>query len=318
VIPLSVLLSAVGASFGTLGAFGTVLLGFAVLPFADHWIGTDAWSPDAGQEKALKAERAFSFVLYLYLPVQIAMVAGGGIGITVAHELCHRPRPVDRRIGFALLALVCYMHFGIEHVVGHHRRVSTPDDPTSSRLGESLYRFLPRTLAGSYASAWDFEALRLKKQKKPPMGLHNRMVGFLLVQVGVALALFLLFGVVGLLFFAGQAIVAVFLLETINYVEHYGLARREIRPGTYEPVQPRHSWNADFVLSNLFLFKLQRHSDHHAHPLRPYQTLRHFDESPQLPYGYPTMVLLAMAPPVWRRVMDPLVAAAQGGAAGGR
>ena len=226
----------------------------------------------------------------------------------VAHELVHRVNSrLEPLLGRALLMTVCYMHWGIEHVVGHHRMVSTPEDPTSSRRGESFYAFWPRTVFGTMRSAVDIYAKKLKRQGRSPMDPRNPLFQDIALPLLLGAGLGLAFGPLAVGFFFCQAVVAFSLLELVNYVEHYGLARKELSPGKYERVSPLHSWNASHWLTNRLLFMLQRHSDHHANPALRYQQLRHFDESPQLPAGYATMILLALVPPLWRRVMDPRI-----------
>ncbi|HEY9843759.1 MAG TPA: alkane 1-monooxygenase [Candidatus Obscuribacterales bacterium] len=232
-----------------------------------------------------------------------AGICTGATGITLAHELMHRRSRLDKSLSLILLLSVSYMHFYIEHLRGHHRRVATPGDPATALLGESFYRFYPRALKGCWTTAWQLEAGRLQRRSLPFW--HNQMIWFSLLPVALATALGLAWGWPAALFFAVQSIVAFSLLESVNYVEHYGLARREIRAGVYEPVQMAHSWNADQLLTGSLMFMLQRHSDHHAHPARPWHQLHHAPESPQLPAGYAAMILLALLPPLWHRVMDP-------------
>lgn len=329
-IPLSLL---PGFWLGGPSYFATVALVFGVMPLVDYFMGRDPKNPDPVQEDRLWHDFRFSLPLFAYLPVQAAVVgfgaywyatqpllpyeqvglvlgsgiATGGIGITVAHELCHRTNRWSKMSGFFLLTLVSYTHFGIEHVVGHHFRVATPEDPTTARLGENAYWFVARSIIGSFLSVFGFELKRLKKQNRSSWSLNNRMYACVLAPIVLGVALYDLWGAAAVAFFLLQSGVAIFLLEVTNYVEHYGLLRAKKPDGRYERISPSHSWNANQRLSNLLLFKLQRHADHHAHALRPYQVLRHFDESPQLPFGYPTMVLIALVPPLWRRLMDPLV-----------
>ncbi len=241
--------------------------------------------------------------------VSVGLMAGGA-GITVAHELMHRPGALERGIAELLMSQVGYAHFCIEHVHGHHRHVATPLDPASSRLGESVYRFLPRTLVGGLASAWRIEAERMRRRGLRVLDPRNRMLRYAAVQLALYGTVALVWGLRGVLLWAAQAAIAVVLLELVNYVEHYGLSRREQDGGRFERVQPWHSWNASERFSNWLLFNLQRHSDHHFLAARPYETLRHYDDVPQLPAGYASMVLLALVPPLWRRVMDPRVRAA--------
>ena len=236
----------------------------------------------------------------------------GGTIINIAHELGHRSSRMAQIHAKMGLASVCYMHFFIEHNRGHHLHVATPQDPATSHLNQTVYAFWWQSITGSYQSAWQIERKLLAKAGQPVWSRHNDMLwfGFWPVVVGI-----LLTGVMTLLtgafawvipvFFLVQSLMAILLLESVNYIEHYGIMRREISAGRYERVNPLHSWNASHVVSNLVLFQLQRHSDHHAYATRPYQVLRHFDESPQLPFGYPLMIIISLVPPIWFRVMNP-------------
>lgn len=306
---------------------------FVLVPLLDVFGGFDRENP--AERKGVNRDLAFDLPLWLWAPTLVALVGwsayrigsydysaweilgisvnvglvGGAAGINVAHELMHRRGKFERALSEIMLLAVSYAHFTIEHVMGHHRRVSTPEDPASSRFGESLYTFLPRSLFGGYVSAWELETLRVKKKGAGPLHLQDRRLRQTLLTVGIYTTLALTLGWKAVVFFAAQSLVAMILLETINYIEHYGLERREIAPGKYERTQPHHSWNASQRVTNWFLFNLQRHSDHHYLASRPYWQLRHFDEVPQMPYGYATMFLMAFAPRLWKRVMDPRVLA---------
>ncbi len=240
----------------------------------------------------------------------------GGIGINTAHELGHKKEANERWLSKIALAQVAYGHFYIEHNRGHHVRVATPEDPASSRLGESFYRFWPRTVLGSLRSAWRLEKRRYARKQQHPFRLGNDVLnawlmtavlwGGLLAWLGVGVAPYLVL----------QAVVGFSLLEVVNYMEHYGMLRQKVGTGErrrYERVLPSHSWNSNNIATNVLLYHLQRHSDHHANPTRRYQALRDFEESPVLPTGYAGMIVLAIVPPVWRRVMDPRVVAHFGG-----
>ena len=230
----------------------------------------------------------------------------GGIAINVAHELMHRPTRLERGLAAALMTSVQYAHFCVEHVHGHHLRVATPDDPASSRLGEGLWHFLPRTLVGSLRSAWEIETRRGRTLLTHRVAMGLVAQGALLLLVGATL------GPRGAALYLGQAAVAVLLLETINYIEHYGLTRaRRVRADGregWEGVTPGHSWNAEHLLAGSLLLQLPRHADHHAHAGRAFAELRHQPGAPQLPGSYPAMMLLALVPHLWFRVMDPRVA----------
>ena len=249
----------------------------------------------------------WSLPWYSYLGFAITTGTSMGIAINTAHELGHKPRALEQWLAKIALAPVFYGHFFVEHNRGHHVRVSTPEDPASARLGESFYRFLPRTVFGSLVSAWELEKKRLARQEKPVWhgSNHNLQAWALsIVLWGMLLAWQ---GWIVLPFLLIQAVFGFQLLEVVNYVEHYGLLRQKKASGRYEPCRPEHSWNSNRRVTNIFLYQLQRHSDHHANATRSYQALRHFDESPQLPGGYASMILLAWIPPLWYRVMDPRV-----------
>jgi alkane 1-monooxygenase len=335
---------------GGLWNFFPLLVIFGIVPVIDALIGLDPHNPSDDTLKALGEQRIFRWLTWAYVPLQVALIVyaayvithqsmswleltgftlslgtmTGALGITFAHELCHKPNRLEQALGKILLLTVCYMHFHIEHNQGHHVNVATPKDPATSRLGESFYRFYPRTVIGGFRGAWQLEARRLQRSGRPIWSVSNQVIWFVLLPIAFALALGALFGWPVVPFFFAQSVVAFTLLEIVNYLEHYGIERREIAPGRYERVTPIHSWNSNHRLTNGFLIMLQRHSDHHANPQRRYQTLRHFDESPQLPTGYAGMVVLALVPPLWFRVMNPRVlehrrrieAASTGGAPG--
>ncbi len=234
----------------------------------------------------------------------------GGIGITVAHELGHRSAWLDRAIAKALLVPVLYGHFFVEHVRGHHVRAATPADPATAPRGMNVYRFILRSVAGGFAHACSLEAMRLRRSGRSAWHPTNWVLGGTAMSGAVLGAAAWAGGVPALALMVLQAAAAVVLLEIVNYIEHYGLQRR--RFGTrYEPVQPRHSWNADFAVSNWLLFNLQLHSDHHAHMQRPCEALRTMPEAPQLPAGYPAMVVAALIPPLWFALIEPRLAQAQ-------
>jgi alkane 1-monooxygenase len=243
-------------------------------------------------------------------PALIALGLGvGGVsgsqGITFAHELGHSRSRLDRAIGWGLMASVLYAHFMVEHYRGHHPRAATRDDPASARLGESLWRFLPRTLAGSLTSAWRLEAAQLRQLRRG--WLRSPLLWATAAQGAGLLLLGWWFGTAAVLFWLVQAAYAVFLLEAINYIEHYGLQRREV-DGRPEPFAMRHAWNADHALTNCFIANLQRHSDHHLHAWKPYPTLAALP-GPQLPTGYAGCLFLASVPRLWFRAMHPRLAA---------
>jgi alkane 1-monooxygenase len=211
---------------------------------------------------------------------------------------------MERWLSRVALAQSAYGHFFIEHNRGHHVRVATPEDPASARLGESFYAFLPRTVLGSVRSAWELERTRLARLGSPSWSPRNDILGAWAMTVVLLAALIAAFGFVVAPYLLIQAVIGFSLLEVVNYLEHYGLLRQRREDGRYERTRPEHSWNSNNTASNVLLYHLQRHSDHHANPIRRYQALRHVDDAPQLPTGYAGMILLAVLPPLWRRVMD--------------
>lgn len=337
---LSYLLAAlvvVGTIMG--GGFNYIafLFAFAIIPILDLLIGTDSSNATPEKMAELEQKQSFRLIALGHVPIQVVLVvwaasvagsntlsgiamlgfvlsvgtATGGIGITVAHELFHKKNRIDALGGKILLLTVSYMHFYIEHLIGHHVHVATPKDPVTARYGESFYRFYPRAVVGSFRSAWQIETRRLARKGTPVWSPHNQMLWFVALPIVFAIALGWAFGWRATTFFFAQSIVAFTLLEIVNYIEHYGLLRKRKPSGNYERVAAAHSWNADHRMTNYFLFRLQRHADHHIHPLRPYQVLRHFDESPQLPTGYAGMIVLALFPPLWHRLMDERAASLQ-------
>lgn len=318
--------------------FGPFLV-FGIIPSLDLLIGKDASNPPDSALKRLEQDRYYRWCIFLFLPLQyaslifscwmwsngdlsfvedlglafsVAMVAG--ISINTAHELGHKTRSGERWLSKVALAQSGYGHFYIEHNRGHHVRVATPEDPASARLGESFWAFLPRTIVGSLRSSIGLERTRLERTGHGFWSIHNDILNAWAMTVVLFAALTVGFGVEVLPWLIVQAIIGFSLLEVVNYLEHYGLRRQwDEKKGRYELTRPEHSWNSDNIASNIFLYHLQRHSDHHANPVRRYQALRHFDDLPELPAGYATMILLAWATPAWRRVMDPKVVAHYGG-----
>ncbi|HKG39870.1 MAG TPA: alkane 1-monooxygenase [Conexibacter sp.] len=308
--------------------FGPILV-FGIFSVLDVIVGMDAANPPDSIIKWLEQDRYYRWCTYAFIPVQYAglvfacwlwshgdlstvdkiglaftMAMVSGIAINTAHELGHKRASLERWLSKVALAQSGYGHFFIEHNRGHHVRVATPDDPASSRLGESFWAFLPRTLAGSLRSSWELEVERLHRTGSGPWTYRNDILNAWAMTVGLYVVLVAVFGWVVLPYLLIQSFVGASLLEVVNYLEHYGLLRQKREDGRFERTAPEHSWNSNNVASNVLLYHLQRHSDHHANPTRRYQALRHMDEAPQLPTGYAGMIVLALFPPVWRRVMD--------------
>jgi alkane 1-monooxygenase len=313
---------------GAMWFFGPVLV-FGIFPLADLIVGADPANPPDSVIKWLEQDRYYRWCTYAFLPIQyaglvfacwlwssgqlstvdsvgLALTMGmvSGIAINTAHELGHKRASLERWLSKVALASSGYGHFFIEHNRGHHVRVATPEDPASSRMGESFWAFLPRTVAGSLRSSWQLETERLSRINDHPWTWRNNILNAWAMTVVLFAVLALAFGPVVLPYLLIQAVIGFSLLEVVNYLEHYGLLRERRDDGRYERCAPRHSWNSNSVASNVLLYHLQRHSDHHANPMRRYQALRHFDEAPQLPTGYAGMIVLAYVPPLWRRVMD--------------
>ena len=300
-----------------------------IIPLLDWVFGTDRSNPPDWAVEQLAEDRFYRWCTFLFLPLQYAglvfacwvvttrgltlvdqfgyaLTVGtvAGVAINTAHELGHKSVKAERRLAKLALAQSGYGHFYVEHNRGHHNRVATPEDPASSRLGETFWEFLPRTVVGSARSAWELEARRLRAQGKRVWSTDNDVLTAWTMTVVLFGGLTAAFGVKILPFLVVQAVFGFSLLEVVNYLEHYGLMRQKDTNGRYERCQPEHSWNSNHVASNVILYQLERHSDHHAHPTRRYQALRHFNDAPQLPSGYGLMLGLAYLPPVWRRVMD--------------
>lgn len=329
---------------GTLGSNGTqnawawflYFFIFGVIPLADFIIGQDPSNPNEhNQVPAMSEEKIYRFftlamgalwfvVLFysgwLFVSNDYSLIGGIGwivsvgtvggiIAINLAHELIHKDPKLENWAGGLLLASVCYAGFKVEHVRGHHVTVSTPEDASSSRYNQSLYSFLPHAFVHNFINAWRLEKAYLERRGKRNISYHNELIWWYGISTLLAIVFGLLFGWMGVLFFVAQGFVASFTLEVINYVEHYGLHRRVDERGRYERTTPAHSWNSNYFLTNIALFQLQRHSDHHAYAKRRYQVLRHYDESPQLPAGYAGMYVLAFFPPLWRKIVNPRVEA---------
>jgi len=236
-------------------------------------------------------------------------VITGTVGINYSHELMHQKNKTERFLGDLLLAMTLYSHFRSEHLLVHHRHVGTPRDPVTARYNEGFHRFFPRVLRGCLRSAFRAEKDMLARKGKPWSDLSNPFFRYWALQGAMLTLALILGGVSGLMLFIWQAFIAIWQLELVNYIEHYGLTRKHLGDGKYEHVQPRHSWNAAHKASNWLLINLQRHSDHHYKPNRRFPLLQNYTETdaPQLPFGYPVMTMVAMVPPLWRRVMNPRV-----------
>ncbi|MDD3763067.1 MAG: alkane 1-monooxygenase [Nevskiales bacterium] len=314
------------------------LIVYLVVPVADLLVGEDRNNPPESAVADLEKDRYYRWAVYAAVPMEYATLIWGawvagteslawweylglaisvgmvtGISIAVAHELGHKTDPFEQWLAKIALAPTGYGHFYTEHNRGHHVRVATPEDPASSRYGESFYAFLPRTIAGAMRSAWKIEKARMQRRGLPTWHWRNDALNAWAMTPILFGALIAAFGWIVLPYLLIQAVYGFSLLEVVNYLEHYGLCRKKLPSGRYERCQPTHSWNSNHVFSNVLLYGLERHSDHHANPLRGYEALRHFEDSPQLPNGYAGMILLAYCPPLWFAVMNRKVRAHYGG-----
>jgi len=325
---------------------GPILL-YILLPALDRFFGPDGQNPPDEAMERLENDKYYRYCTYIYIPFQyasvllgaylftasnlnwlgfegglgwfgkigVALSVGvlGGVGINTAHEMGHKKDTLERWLSKITLAQTAYGHFYIEHNRGHHVRVSTPEDPASSRFGETFWEFLPRSVIGSARSSVHLEAQRIRRLGKSPWNprtyLSNDVLNAWAMSVVFFGVLIAVFGAGVIPFIVIQAVFGFSLLEAVNYLEHYGLLRQKLDTPSggkarYERCAPVHSWNSDHIVTNLFLYHLQRHSDHHANPTRRYQTLRSMEGAPNLPSGYASMISLTYFPPLWRKVMD--------------
>ncbi len=307
-----------------------LLYSWVLIPLLELLIKPDDGNLNAAEEELAKKDKRYDWFLYAVVPFQYlalacfiysvtyveqsavnvvgkTMVMGllcGTFGINVGHELGHRVNKTEQFLAQLLLLSSLYLHFFIEHNKGHHKRVGTKEDPASARYGETVYAFYLRSIVFSYISAWQIANRDVQKIEKSVFSFHNKMILFHLVQMLFVLTIAFLFGWLTALLFIGAAINGILLLETVNYIEHYGLQRRQLEEGKYERAMPEHSWNSNHIIGRVMLFELSRHSDHHYLASRKYQVLRHHDNSPQMPTGYPGMMLLSLIPPAWFYVMN--------------
>jgi len=320
---------------------GPILL-YVLLPVLDWRFGVDGENAPDEVMAALENDKYYRYCTYAFIPFQyLSLVVGaylftasdlswlgfdgglgwfgkiglafsvgalGGVGINTAHEMGHKKESLERWLAKITLAQTFYGHFYIEHNRGHHVRVATPEDPASSRLGQTFWEFLPRTVWGSLKSSWELEAQRLRRLGRSPWDPRTYWQNDVLNSWAMSIVLFgvliAVFGPAVIVFLVIQAVYGFSLLESVNYMEHYGLLRQKTQSGRYERCAPKHSWNSDHLVTNLFLYHLQRHSDHHANPTRRYQTLRSMEGAPNLPTGYASLIGVTYVPALWRRLMD--------------
>ncbi len=334
-IPLSIVLSYYS---GYILAFYLLpILMFVILPILDPILGVDNSNYDKSLAQEMKEEKYYRYILYAWVIAQTSvmiwltyifitqhinthlfilllintMIMNGGVGITIAHELGHKTKKLEKFLAKFLLIQVGYGYFYVEHNRGHHVHVATPIDPATAKKNQSYFAFWKQAVIGGFINSIKIENERLAQRKQKSNFWTNETYRLTLISI----ILFLLIGVLSyyinpastltlVLFLVTQSFLSFSLLEAVDYIEHYGIVRKELSPGVYEKVNPKHSWNANFIYSNYFLFQLQRHADHHMYATKNYQLLDAYDDSPQLPNGYPAMVILTLIPPLWFRLMN--------------
>ncbi len=321
-----------GIAFSNKGwlCFLPMIWAFVFIPLLELMVAPDSMNLSIAEEELARADRRYDFLLYTVVVCQFTalgfflyslksteltavditgrvMSMGllcGIFGINIGHELGHRANKFEQFLAKALLLSSLYMHFFIEHNKGHHKRVATDADPASSRLGESVFAFYPRTIFYSYLGAWEIANKELKRKGISFWSWQHEMIQYSFIQfIFIALIAFI-FGMQILGFYLLAAAIGIALLESVNYIEHYGLRRKEIAPGKFERALPIHSWNSNHIIGRLTLFELSRHSDHHYLASRKYQVLKHHDDAPQMPTGYPGMMILAHIPPLFFYIMN--------------
>lgn len=311
-------------------SFLTPVFAFVFLPFLEIILPVDAYNLNTHEAENKLRKRVFDWLLYLNLPIVygllgfalfeittssvstqefIGMVLSVGIvlgvnGINVAHELGHRQASKERFLGKALLLPSLYMHFYIEHNFGHHLHAATPEDPATARYNQIVYSFWYTSITRQYSNAWKIQKKLLSNNNLSMFSVRNDMFWYIILQLSYLFIVLLLFGSTGLFFAFLCGIVGFLLLETVNYIEHYGLLRLKTESGRYERVKEMHSWNSNHVIGRIVLYELTRHSDHHYKSSKKYQILNCHDESPQMPFGYPTSMVISLIPPLWFKIMN--------------
>ena len=324
------IIAIIGVYFKGSLVYLTPIYAFIIIPILELIFPVDTKNLTSEETDSKLKRNLFDWLLYLNLPMVyglvifglyeasytsiepyelVGMIVSVGIvlgvnGINVAHELGHRQTSNERFLGKALLLPAQYMHFYIEHNFGHHLHAATPEDPATARYNQSVYSFWFTSTYRQYIKAWKIQGKLLKNNKKSFFSSKNDMFWYVLFQLGYLVTVFLIFGKTGLLFAFSSAIIGILLLESVNYIEHYGLKRLKTKSGRYERVKEIHSWNSNHVIGRIVLYELTRHSDHHFKSSKKYQVLHCHNESPQMPYGYPTSMVLAMMPPLWFKIMN--------------
>ncbi len=307
-----------------------MIFSWVFIPTVELFLNPNTKNMTTAEEEFAKADKAYDYLLYLVVLLQmptlffflysfgeadlrtidiVGRVATMGMlcgtfGINVAHELGHRNNKFEQTLAKILLLSSLYMHFFIEHNKGHHKNVATPNDPSSARYNEWIYLFYFRTIVYSYLSAWHIAGAETTKKGKAVFSIYNEMIQMQLIQIAFVAIIYFAFGPWVMLYFLAAAFMGILLLETVNYIEHYGLQRKSTGDNKFERALPQHSWNSNHPIGRMMLFELSRHSDHHYLASRKYQILQHHENAPQLPTGYPGSMLLSLVPPLWFTIMN--------------
>ncbi len=329
-LPLSAIIS---FYFKEHWSFFTPIYAFVIIPILELLLPQDTSNLEGKEREDKKKSKLFDWMLYFNLPLVfglltfllwdvsnhsyqmyelVGLVLSMGIvlgtnGINVAHELGHRDSLVHRIMAKTLLLPSHYMHFYIEHNFGHHAHAATAEDPATARFNQSVYSFWITSTLRQYGSAWKLQKQLLKRDKTSFLSFKNDMLWYTAIQISYLIAVFFIFGALGLLIAFCSGVVGFLMLETVNYIEHYGLMRKKLPSGRYERVREVHSWNSNHVIGRIVLYELTRHSDHHFKSSKKYQVLDYHDISPQMPYGYPTSMVLSFIPPLWFKLMNPRI-----------
>ena len=316
-------------------SFFTPFYAFVIIPILEMLLPQDSSNINQDEREAKKNKVLFDWLLYLNVPIVYGLliyalwlvstqsvstieiigltfslgIVLGTNGINVAHELGHRLKTKERYLGKLLLLPSLYMHFFIEHNFGHHLHAATPEDPATAKYNQTVYSFWITSVIRQYISAWKLQSKLLKQSGTHVFSPKNDMFWYLIIQTLYLVLVLFIFGSTGLLFALSAAIVGFLLLETVNYIEHYGLLRKKLPSGRYDRVKEVHSWNSNHVVGRIVLYELTRHSDHHYKSSKKYQLLDYHDISPQMPYGYPTSMVLSFLPPLWFKIMNPRIPA---------
>ena len=318
-------------SFNSTGilTYAPIIEAFLIIPVLELFFKPSSKNISDAEEEMSKDDFSYDIILYMFVPIiyfliweflismsnpisisdKIGRILSlglicGGFGINIAHELGHRKNKFEQFLSKVLLLPSLYMHFFIEHNRGHHKRVSTKEDPSSARFGENIFSFWFRAVSFGYLSAWNIENNRLRRNGSNIISLKNEMLVYQLIQIILLVSIYNLFGFELLVYFVFCSVFGFLLLETVNYIEHYGLQRNKNDKGKYERVQPFHSWNSNHPIGRIMLFELSRHSDHHFNASRKYQVLKNHKNTPEMPTGYPGMMILSLIPPLWFYVMN--------------